>query len=271
MTIAFTGASGAGMPPPMASPGRSGQAAPKILTAGILVVVAAIVLGTADYALRSYDLVASASGEPKLLAFQSVPASPPGWRLRVSERIDWAKPLFGEDSTWTRYLFTSEPTGGNLRASYGVTADVIDTSDRETFSTYGVEACYQFHGWLLRDVAQVAIGGGITGQTMSFSGSNHEGWSVLYWIVPVKAAGGTRYERFVLYLLNTPGGAHITLPPDVHITNIAGSIGTGGPDTVLAQNRTFLIAFAHELIVKQSQRAAVVSARLPAAASGTAA
>ena len=266
MSIAYSGVDNAGAnttgaTPPAPSAGRARLAVPKALTAGVIVIVAAVVLGTADYALRSYDLVASVSGEPKLLAFQAVPATPAGWRLRVSDRIDWAKPLFGDDSTWTRYLFTPGAGGGDLRAGYGVTADVIDTSDRETFSTYGVEACYQFHGWLLRDIAQVSIGGGITGQTLSFSASNHQSWSVVYWIVPVKAGTGTRYERFVLYLLNAPGGANVTLPRGVHISNIAGSIGSTGPDAVLAQNRTFLIAFAHELIVQQSHRASIVSSR----------
>jgi hypothetical protein len=234
-------------------------AVPKVFVAIALVAISAIVLSLADYGLRAYDLVANAAGEPRLLAFPSVPVTPAGWRWRVSDRIEWAKPLFGEDSTWTRYTFAPSGTGGDLHASYGVTADIIDTSNRETFSAYGVEACYQFHGWLLRDVAQVYIGGGITGQTLSFSGSDTQRWSVVYWIVPVKAGQDTRYERFVLYLLDAPGGTGVRLPKGVRITNLAGSIGRRGSDAVLAENRAFLVSFAHELIVQQSHRAALVA------------
>jgi exosortase/archaeosortase family protein len=261
------GLAGSGIATAAASPvveGRCAPAVPKVFAAATIVVVAAIVLSIADYSLRSYDLVANAAGEPKLLAFRSVAATPAGWRLRVSDRIDWAKPLFGDDSTWTRYLFTSAPGGGDLHASFGVTADVIDTSDRQTFSAYGVEACYQFHGWLLRDVAQVNIGGGITGQTLSFSAPDRQSWSVVYWIVPVKAGQSTRYERFVLYLLNAPGGAGVRLPSGVRITNLAGSIDSSGPDAVLAMNRSFLVTFAHELIVQQAHRASVVGTRIAA-------
>jgi len=235
--------------------GRGRQAVPKVFGAIAVVVVAAVVLGLADNALRSYDLVANAAGEPKLLAFQASPATPAGWSVRETETIDWAKPLFGDDSTWIRYLFYPGAGGGNLHAAYGVTADVIDTSDGATFSAYGVEACYQFHGWLLQDVAQVNVGGGITGQTLSFSAPDKQSWSVLYWIVPVKAGQDTHYERFVLYLLNAPGGTHVQLPPGVRITNLAGTIADRGQTAVLAQNRAFLVTFAHELIVEQSQRA----------------
>jgi len=234
---------------------RKTLAVPKVFGAIAVVVVAAIVLGIADLGLRSYDLVASASGEPKLLAFHSAPAVPDGWYVRPPARFDWATPLFGDDSTWYRYTFIS--TGrGDLSAPFGVTADVINTSDLETFSAYGVIACYQFHGLNLQDVAKADLGGGITGQTLSFSGAGRGSWSVVYWIVPVKDGQSVRYERFVLYVLNASGGAHVHLPPGVKITNVAGSLAGGGGQAELAANRTFLVAFAHELIEQQARRAA---------------
>jgi hypothetical protein len=245
-------------------------AVPKLLVAVSLVAVATLVLGVADFGLRSYNLVANAAGEPKLLAFEAAPASPQGWRYRITNQYDWAKPLFGDDSTWLRYTFFPFGKGGDLHSQYGITADVVDSSDLQTFSAYGVEACYQFHGFSLQDVAQVDVGGGITGQSLSFSGVGQQSWSVVYWIVPVKAGQGIRYERFVLYLLNAPGGAGVQVPRDVHITNLAGSLATSGPDAVLLRNRAFLVAFAHELVVNQSVKAALndrlaSSGRSPAA------
>ena len=245
---------------------RKNLAVPKVFGAIAIVTVAAVVLGIADLGLRSYDLVASASGEPKLLAFHSAPAVPDGWTIRPPARFDWAEPLFGDDSTWYRYTFIS--TGqGNLSAPFGVTADVINTSDLETFSAYGVVACYQFHGLNLQDVAEANLGGGITGQTLSFSGAGHGSWSVVYWIVPVKSGQSVRYERIVLYLLNAPGGAHVRLPAGIKITNVAGSLSGGGAQAELAANRTFLVAFAHELIEQQARRAAGESANVVTAAS----
>jgi hypothetical protein len=242
--------------------GRGVPAVPKVFSAVALVAVATLVLGVADFGLRSYNLVANAAGEPKLLAFQASPTAPDGWRYRISNQYDWAKPLFGDDSTWLRYVFVPSGGGGDLRSTYGVTADIIDTSDLETFSAYGVEDCYQFHGYALRDVAQVDIGGGITGQSLSFSGAGQQSWSVVYWIAPVKAGQGVRYERYVLYLLNAPGGAGIHVPRDVHITNLAGSLAKTGPDVVLAQNRAFLVAFAHELVVDQALKASIAKGHL---------
>jgi hypothetical protein len=236
-------------------------AVPKVFTAAIMVAVAAVVLGFADIGLRSYDLVANSVGEPKLLAFRSAPAVPSGWRWRVTGRYDWAKPLFGGDSTWLRYSAIPSGRGGDLHSDYGVTADIIDTSDLQTFSAYGVEACYQFHGMTLRDVAQVNVGGGVTGQALSFSGANTASWSVVYWIVPVKQAQTTRYERMVLYLLNAPGGTHTQLPKGVRITNLAGSLDRTGRDAVLADNRAFLVTFAHELLQQQSHWASAGARR----------
>jgi len=235
---------------------RGVPAVPKIFVAIALVAAVTMVLSVADFGLRSYNLVATASGEPKLLAFRSAPAAPRGWRFRVTDEFNWAKPLFGDDSTWIRYTFVNAG-GGDLHSSYGVTADIIDTSDLQTFSAYGVEACYQFHGFALQDVAQADIGGGITGQTLSFTGPSHQSWSVVYWIVPVKVAQSIRYERFVLYLLNVPGGTGVQISRSIHLKNVAGSLGGTGSSAVLIQNRAFLVDFAHELIVHQALRTAI--------------
>jgi len=245
-----------------ALPVRPAPAVPRAFAAMAIVCCAAVVLAFADNALRSYNLVANAAGEPKLLAFGASPTAPGGWDTRATEIISWAKPLFGDDSTWIRYTFYPGQGGGDLPSDDGITADVVDTSDEQAMATYSVEACYQFHGWSLQDVAQVSVGGGITGQTLSFTAPGDQSWSVLYWIVPVQAGQQTHYERFVLYLINASGGTRVRVPRGVRITNLSGSIAGTGPGAVLAQNRAFLVAFAHELIVKQAQEAARTGAHL---------
>jgi len=234
---------------------RPAPAVHNIFFAAALLAVAAIVVGSSDLSLRSFNLVADAAGEPRLAAYSAVPISPPGWNVRLTATYNWAKPLFGDDSTWNRYAFL--PTGGgDLHSAYAVTFDDINTGDLESFSAYGIEACYQFHGFAMRDVAQVRLAGGITGQAISYS-AYQQSWSIVYWIVPVKTAGeGIRYERLVLYLLNAPGGTDAQLPRGTHITNLAGGLGDSSQDRELATNRAFLVAFADELIQTQASPAA---------------
>ena len=96
---------------------------------------------------------------------------------------------------------------GPLRTNVPVVADVINTPDLSSFSAFGVENCYTFHGYALADVTQVSLAGGITGQAMSYTSQQFGSWSIVYWIVPVKMdAGGTSFERVVLYVRNSGQG-----------------------------------------------------------------
>ena len=125
---------------------------------------------------------------------------------------------------------------------------MIVTPDLESFSAYGVEACYQFHGYALRDVAQVNVGGGITGQAMSYTSQTYGSWSIVYWIIPVKFGTTTMYERVVLYVQNDrqwgrrPGHCEDVRASPTWLARSARS------DLPLIRNRAFLVAFARELI-----------------------
>jgi hypothetical protein len=145
-----------------------------------------------------------------------------------------------------------------LPTSQPVIADVIVTPDLESFAAYGVEACYQFHGYALRDVAQVNVGGGVTGQAMSYTSQTYGSWSIVYWIVPVKLAGATTYERIVLYIQNRGAGVVLRgLSDHPAIENVAGSLGNA--DAPLIRNRLFLVAFARAMIQSESQHPANAS------------
>ncbi len=228
-------------------------AVPKIYLAVIVAVIAALVLGISNFGLRDYNLVAGVTGEAKLTAFISSPVAPPGWDVQYATSYNWAKPLFGDTSVWNRYYLRS--TGpGPLRTDVPVVADVINTPDLSSFSAYGVENCYTFHGYALADVASVSLAGGITGQAMSYTSQQYGSWSIVYWIVPVKAGSGTNYERTVLYVQNAGRGAVVKgLNAGNSIHNLAGSLDpSNGHDQALINNRTFLVAFAKSLIEKQS-------------------
>jgi exosortase/archaeosortase family protein len=251
---------------PPAPPQRSkvALAVPKVYMALVVAVVAGLVLGISNFGLRTYNLVADVTGQAKLFAFVRYPSAPPGWDVQYATSYEWAKPLFGDTSIWNRYYLRA--TGpGPLDANVPIVADVINTPNLSSFSAYGVENCYTFHGYALADVAQVSLTGGITGQAMSYTSQQFGSWSIVYWIVPVKTfagsgsgSGGTNYERVVLYVQNAGQGAVVPgLTAGDSIHNLAGTLNPADrTDKVLINNRTFLVAFAKELIATQAYRAA---------------
>ncbi len=225
-------------------------AVPNIFCAVAVVALAGGILAVTNFNMRTYDLVANASGEPKLPALSVRSAAPPGWMPYYADTYTWAKTYFGEDSTWNRYDYRNLSSSNLSVGGLPVTADVIDTSDLESFSAYSVLACYQFHGYSLKDVTSVDLGGGIKGQTLSFQSSTAGDWSVVYWIVPVLSGSGTtRYERVVLYLLSD-SSVTVRFPGSNSATS---SIGLGGGlDQALTSERGFLVTFARELIQNQA-------------------
>ena len=133
-----------------------------------------------------------------------------------------------------------------------MTADVITTSDLSSFSAYGIEACYRFHGYKLYSIRTVNLGNGVYGNALSYYNTSIKSdWTTVYWIWPVlTSTGKTRYERVVLMMINS-GAVHqagkLTQP------SVVGSVGLGvqnalsGTTTTgakLTQTRTFLIQFA---------------------------
>ena len=153
--------------------------------------------------------------------------------------------------------------GGTLHTNASVVADVINTPDLSSFSAFGVEDCYAFHGYALADITQVSLVGGITGQAMSYTSQQFGSWSIVYWIVPVKMDdGSTSFERTVLYVQNSGQGVVVkglTTADSLH--NIGGSLSPSDEaDRGLINNRTFLVAFADQLIYAQSSRSTLVNA-----------
>jgi exosortase/archaeosortase family protein len=237
------------------------MAVPKVYLALVVALVAAITLGISNLGLQTYNLVAGVGGNAKLLAYIAHPVVPTGWDVRYETTYQWAKPLFGDTSTWNRYIMRADAPGP-LHTNIPVVADVINTPDLSSFSAYGVENCYTFHGYALADVARVSLVGGITGQAMSYTSQAYGSWSIVYWIVPVKMGTATNYERTVLYVQNSNGGAQLTNAKTGRaIHNVAGSLDPQDlADRTLINNRTFLVAYAEKLIDAQSAE----SSRQPA-------
>lgn len=232
------------------SPSRP-VAVPTVYAAIALVAAIGLIVGITNTTLRSYDLVASATGEPKLASYLAYPASPAGWNASFLTEYTWAKPYFGESSTWYRYSYLRTLGNSDVQSTLPVTADVVNTNNLFSFSAYGIESCYRFHGYTLRNVGLVSLGGGITGQTLSYSTKSAD-WSVLYWVWPIKSGGSTRYERVILYMLDT-ANATISAPGLTGLSNVHGSLNLKDEtQRRLIAVRAFLVAFGREVVKGQA-------------------
>jgi exosortase len=237
------------------------RAVPRLRLALAVIAGFAAVAYVANSALQGYDLVLSSLGAPRLVAFSQAPSHPDGWRVDHVDTYTWATPFFGEDSTWYRYDYTFQGGNAPLKSDTPIIADVINTSDLSSFSTYGIEACYRFHGYKLYSIRTVDLGGGVTGNVLSYYNTAVKSdWTTVYWHWPVKADNGSiRYERVTLMLLNT---AHASFTGPSPSTGLLRSLGLGvenalvakgsSVDAKLARTRTFLVEFARAVIDGQA-------------------
>jgi exosortase len=233
------------------------SAAPRVFAAVGILLAAAVVLSVSDAKLQTFNPVAAATGEPKLGSFLADPANPAGWTAAFETEYTFAKPLFGQDSRWFRYLYSpTSPGRSPLHSTLPVTADVIDAGSLDGFDAYGVTACYSFHGYTLRDVATVNLGNGISGQALSYSGvSARQNWSIVYWIWPVETGAGTRYERVILYLQNTSAASATLAPHSPGAAQLTAAIkGVEPAQRLLLTNRAFLVAFARQVVAGQTHQ-----------------
>jgi exosortase/archaeosortase family protein len=239
------------------------RAVPKLGLASAVIAVFVVVAALANSSLRSYDLVESTLGQPRLMAFTDQQSTPAGWEVAHTDTFDWAKPFFGEDSTWLRFTFT--PTGSStpLQARSPIFADVINTSDLSSFSTYGIEACYRFHGFKLYAIQTVYLGNGVTGNALSYYNSQEKSdWTTVYWHWPVHGQNGsTRFERMTLMMINS-GAVKVAGSRSTDLTRSVGLgfenalSGVRSTDAKLAQVRGFLVAFAQAVIGQQAAMSA---------------
>ena len=173
---------------------------PRPAFAMCVVMVVALIGATYDHGLTKYDPVSSSVGSTKLLPFRFGGLDVASAHAQNRTHYDNGRRFFGESSTWVRYQYRY--TGqGEPRSNVGVIADVINTDNLQSFSDFGIEACYRFHGFAMSDVTSVDLGHGITGNLLRWTQSdNGMKWISLYWIWPVRQGESNRFERVVLLL-----------------------------------------------------------------------
>lgn len=242
---------------------RRRPAVPRIAVALAVVCSFAVALAVVNAGYRAYDLVAGDLGSPRLASFLGHPAEISGWHSRRVAQYSWARRFFGDHSEWFRYAYSWN--GGEaapFSAAAPVIADVISTTDLSSFSTYGIESCYTFHGFRLEDSRQVDLGGGVVGNIVSYrNATTRSNWTNVYWYWPVRARGGTRYERINLMLTDDSDARARVRAPDPALSRRLGltvaDAARGGPrsdaaGTRMRRTQAFLVAYAHELVVRQA-------------------
>jgi exosortase/archaeosortase family protein len=209
--------------------------------AAIAVALVTAVVAVADGGFGRYAPVASDLGAPRLVSFADNPIVPAGWTVNPVDHYPWASQFFGTGAVWTRYQFSPTATAGA-----SVLADVIDTNDLQSFTTYDVIACYDYHHYGLSGEQRVGLGRGVDGTELTFTIPSLQGqWNALYWVWPVRSGSGVRYERIVLLdpvdsgytVTRYQGGVYASTRP------LAGA----GPDA----SRRFLVQFGQTLVGQQ--------------------
>ena len=241
------------------------RGASKWMVAGSVVLVLGALIGVLDNQLKVVDPVAGALGAPRLGSFAETATQMDGFEGRRIDHFDWTERFFGSDSDWTRYEFDG-PGTISLAASIPIIADVVTTSDVQTFNDFGVEACYKFHGYEVAGDRRVDLGNGVTGNLLTWKDPDSPiTWTTVYWHWPVSTPDGVRYQRIVL-MFNTSTGAQVAAPtPSQHLASSLGisidallnDVGSSA-DGSAADERTqvFLVAFAQQMVHDSAARSA---------------
>lgn len=228
--------------------------------ARIVFVAIVAVLAMVNAGVAQYGLVASHLGLPRLAAFTEQPPTLSSWsKPELIARYDWSRRFFGDDSTWNRYAMASPDATAPLWSDTPIIVDVIATSNRSRLETYGVEACYNFHGYDVRDEVEVDLGGGVRGRFLSWQAKKGPRYAMLYWHWPVVENGERRYERVAL-LLPESSATVVATTAASPVPESAATLGdelapaassTSGTSDRLTAQRNFLAEVARTVVRTQ--------------------
>lgn len=183
-------------PVPPTSTVRPGHALRPAYSIGVGLALA-LMLAIPNASFAHYDSLVNAFGTPTLGTVDPGTVSLAGWQGSQAVGFDQATQYFGSNGTWDRVGFgASDP---NVTGPNTVYLDVIRTDDSGTLASYGVEACYNFHGFAQVASLSADVGAGVDAKLASFrSPIAGTDWTILWWEWPYNAGGQTRFERLVL-------------------------------------------------------------------------
>lgn len=161
------------------------------VTALVAMAATAAVFGFSNRDLARFDPFLGVNSSAAYSSMAAAPLRVAGMTGYRSQQIDWAKPYFGQSSTWDRYAY-APLQGGHLTF-----LDVVETDDLRAFTRYGVEACYRFHGYQIVHAGRQDVGGPASAQSVDYVMKSGQSWAVLSWVVPVHSPSGMRFQRAV--------------------------------------------------------------------------
>lgn len=232
----------------------------------VALLVVSVVGGVFDRRLTEYDPIASSVGTPRLATFSKVATRTPGFFAEPVASLDEGKRFFGEDSSWIRYSYAGLGVDG-LRTNVPVLADVINSSDLQSFSDFGLEACYRFHGYGPQGVRRVDLGNGVVGTVLGWTqGDTGIRWTSVYWIWPIRAGEMVRYERVVM-MLSDSQAARLEAPRvternaasfAITADELVQGTTSSSVDRRELDRRAFLVEFSRRVIDAATERAALI-------------
>ena len=186
---------------PAVKPARSQRphAGTRRPAASIAVAVAlGVMLAIPNAGFAHYDSLVDAFGTPTLGTIDPSAVAISGWASSAPVPFNQATQYFGQSGTWDRLAF-SATSASTLAGPSSVYLDVIRTDDSGTLASYGVESCYNFHGFAQVLTQTADVGAGVAAKMAAFrSPDGSTDWAILWWEWPYNAGGQTRFERLVL-------------------------------------------------------------------------
>ena len=163
------------------TPARTDHVGDGVRSPFLAVVVGALLMASVNATYARYEELAGALGQPRVSAFDSQDAQIPGWSSVLAAEYDQSRQLYGESSTWQRYRYHAGETA-TLSSGVPVFVDIITTDDPNALAAYGVQACYQFHGYIIQSQTEVDLGAGVTGHVIDYTNTKAgRDWSAIWW------------------------------------------------------------------------------------------
>src|SRR5438477_433710 len=226
---------------------RTPPAVATVRRLAILVAAIALALGATNVTYARYETIAGSLGQAKLVPFDIRNAQVANWTLSYVAQFDQGRQFFGPKSTWDRILYSSTPEA-TLRSSLPVYIDVISTDDPGTLAAYGLQDCYQFHGYRIETTTSVDLGSGIGANLLDYHNPKvGNDWSALWWEWPFSDGTKTWYERIVIFMA---GGLTATFAGVEPTAQISGA-------TRFASTDRFLYSLAQQLVHAELHRSTV--------------
>jgi hypothetical protein len=172
-----------------------------------MAVAGALALTAVNAGYARYEAIASGLGLPRIGGLDASLSTPEGWSSGFVANFDGARPFYGPSAEWVRYQYVATPTA-SLGIDRPVYMDVISTDDWQALDAYGLEACYNFHGYRIHSQAEFELPGGLTGSVINYRNAKAAAeWSAVWWEWPSDVDGQVRYERVVLFVANAQEAA----------------------------------------------------------------